>query len=202
MSFIPEEDRRLLDGCFSGDRKAAELLIRRFSGLVYRFVQQTLIVKSVSYSRQDLEDLHNTVFLQLFENACKRLRQFQGKNGCSLTSWIRIITVRIVLGHLRQKGLDALAWQKRKMSFEDLPEISGSDAGTWEKIESAEQALLLKNGVQSLGARDRLLVKLHFEQGLSMAEVAEAMNLSRENAYTIKHRAIKRVKAHIKSCLN
>ena len=101
MNHPLKEDRELLSKCVSGDRTASEMLVRRFSDLVYRAVQYTLMAKHVSFNRHDLEDLHNTVFLRLFEQGCKKLRQYQGKNGCSLASWIRMIAVRTVLDHLR-----------------------------------------------------------------------------------------------------
>lgn len=202
MNNFLQEDRQLLSKCFSGDRKASETLIRRYSNLVYRFVQSTYIAKHISFNSQDLEDLHNTVFLKLFENNCKKLRQYQGKNGCSPASWIRIITVRIVLSHLRKKGLDAVAWQKKRMSFEDLPELAGDEATTCKKMEQAEQEHLLRDGIRKLPPRDRLFMKLYFELGLSVSEVAEAMHLSAANAYTIKHRAVKKLRAGVKSLTN
>jgi RNA polymerase sigma factor (sigma-70 family) len=200
-NFLPE-DRQLLSECFSGDGKASETLIRRYSDLVYRFIQRTYIAKHISFNSQDLEDLHNTVFLKLFENNCKKLRQYQGNNGCSLASWIRIITVRIVLSHLRKKGLDAVAWQKKRMSFEDLPELAEDEATPIKKMEQAEQEHLLRGGIRKLPPRDRLFMKLYFEQGLSVSEVAEAMHLSAANAYTIKHRAVKKLRTGVKSLTN
>jgi RNA polymerase sigma factor (sigma-70 family) len=56
-------------------------------------------------------------------------------------------------------------------------------------------------GVEKLPPRDRLFLRLHFEQGLLIAEVAEAMGLSVDHAYTIKHRAIKRLKSIVASNL-
>jgi len=160
------------------------------------------MAKNVSFDIQDLEDLHNTVFLKLFEQGCKKLRQYQGKNGCSLASWIRMIAVRTVLDHLRKKGVDAMVWQKKRVPLEELPELKADDVEFGSQIEKAEQERLLQDSMQRLPPRDRLFVKLHFDQGLSVAEVAEAMHLSIGNAYTIKHRAIQRLKSHVASATN
>ncbi len=62
------KDRRRLKKCIAGDKKACERFVREFSDLVYRSVRHTLLVKNVFFNQDDLEDLHNTVFLQLFEN--------------------------------------------------------------------------------------------------------------------------------------
>ena len=196
------EAQRLLSKCLSGDSKASERLVRQFSNMVYRSVQYTLLAKNVSFNRHDLEDLHNTVFLRLFEQGCKKLRQYQGKNGCSLASWIRMITVRTVIDHLRKKGVDAIVWQKKRIPFEDLPELRADEDKFWDQIDKAERKRVLKDGMQRLPPRDRLFLKLHFEQGLSVAEVAETMKLTLNNAYTVKHRAIKRLKSNVASMKN
>jgi RNA polymerase sigma factor (sigma-70 family) len=51
--------------------------------------------------------------------------------------------------------------------------------------------------MKNLSPRDRLFMKLHFDQGLSAAEVAAAMQVSVENVYTIKNRAIQRLKTQV-----
>ena len=144
MNSSYEEDCELLLRCFSGDRKAAEILVRKFSSLVYQSVQYTIMAKHISFDRSLLEDLHNTVFLQLFESKCKKLRQYKGKNGCSLASWIRLIAVRTALNHLRKKGFDALYQQKNKISLDDIPELQSSGMGAEAVMEKADQERLLQ----------------------------------------------------------
>jgi RNA polymerase sigma factor (sigma-70 family) len=202
MNHSLEDDQRLLSRCVSGDRRASEILVRRFSDLVYRSVRRTLIIKQVPFSQQDLEDLHNTVFLQLFDKGCKKLRQYEGRNGCSLASWIRLVAVRIMLNHLRKKGIDAIYWQKKRIPLEDLSELKGEEMEAWAAMEKAEQGRLLESGIQKLPTRDRLFLKLHFEKELSMEEVAKAMQVSVQNAYIVKHRAIQRLKLHVTSVMN
>jgi RNA polymerase sigma-70 factor (ECF subfamily) len=193
------EDRDLLSRCFSDDGEAAENLVRLFSNLVYQAAQHTLIVKHVRFNKQDLEDFRNTVFLQLFEHGCKKLKQYQGKNGCSLATWIRLITVRTVLDHLRKKGVDSIARRDTKITLDEVYGLKGDECDGLALLERAEKEQLLREGMQNLPPRDRLFMKLHFDQGLSVAEVAAAMQVSVENVYTIKHRAIQRLKTQVAS---
>ena len=194
-----ETDRQMLFRCFSGDKKASERLVRRFSDLVYKSVQYTLMSKNVQFKREDVEDLHNTVFLHLFENECKKLRQYKGKNGCSLASWIRLIAVRTALNHLRKKGYDSMASQKRQISLEDLHALKGGETDALCAVEKAEQRRLVEEGIEALPPRDRLFMKLHFNDGLSIREVAAAMHLSIENTYSVKHRTIQRLRSYVAS---
>jgi len=196
-----EQDRKLLARCLSGDREAAEDFVRRFSSLIWQSVRHIFLMKHLPFTRENLEDLHNTVFLQLFEQNCKKLRQYEGKNGCSLASWIRLIAVRTVLSHLRKKGVYSLISQEKRISLEEIPELKAEQVSAWSAIEDAERKRLVQDGIQNLPARDRLLMKLHFEQGLTLAEVAGAMCLSIQNAYTLKHRAIQKLKASIDGVL-
>jgi RNA polymerase sigma factor (sigma-70 family) len=193
------KDRRWLKKCIAGDKKACERFVREFSDLVYRSVRHTLLVKNVFFNQDDLEDLHNTVFLKLFENQGQKLKQFKGKNGCGYGTWIRIITVRIVLNHIRKKGLDSITGQQKRIALEDIPELSSADFGPLAEIEKAEKQRSIKDGIRKLPPRDRLFLLLHYERGYSIKEVAETMKLSLNNAYAIKHRAINKLKSTLEN---
>lgn len=194
-----EDDRALLAKCFDGDRVASEVLVRRFSDLVYKTVQYALRARQVPFTGQDLEDLHSTVFLGLFERGCRKLRQYQGRNGCSLASWIRLVTVRIILNHLRKKGPDAAWGQRKRISIDELDHVQREEADAPSLMERAEQEKLVQGGIQTLTPRERMFVKLHFRQGLPVDQVARTMRISMENAYTMKHRAVQRLKAYVTS---
>ncbi len=196
-----EENRELLSKCFSGDRKSSENFVRRFSSLVYKSVQYTLMTKQVPFSQQDLEDFHHTVFLKLFERGFAKLKQYKGKNGCSLASWIRIITVRTVLDHLRNKGYDAIGWQNRRIPLDKLPELRFDEFDIEGRLETTELNRLLQVCIARLSPRDRLLIKLHFYQGCPLSEVAEIMQLSISNVHTLKHRAVQRLKSQVASAI-
>jgi RNA polymerase sigma factor (sigma-70 family) len=194
-----EEDRRLLSKCIAGDRNASEILVRSFSNLVYHSVQHTLMGKDISFTAQDLEDLHNTIFLQLFEQGCRKLRQYRGKNGCSLASWISVVSVRVVLNYIRKKGPDAIGWQKKRTPLEDLSGLTGEEMDPLALMQNMERDRLVENGIQSLPPRDRLFIRLHFDQGIPIEDVAATMQISVPNAYTVKHRAVRKLKSYVSS---
>jgi len=66
-------------------------------------------------------------------------------------------------------------------------------------MESAEQEKLVHEGMESLAPRDRLFMKLHIDQGLPVEEVAEVLQISVQNAYVVKHRAMERLKFYLVS---
>ena len=198
-SNLQKKEKVLISRCIAGDRWAWEKFVRKFSDLIFRSVQYTFAAKQVQFNHQDLEDLQNTVFLKLFENNGEKLSQFRGDNGCSLATWIKIVTVRTVLNHIRRKGMDSIGWKSKRVTLDDLPELKCENMAALAALEKTEQQRLLQEKIQKLSARDRLFLSLHFGSGCSIKEVAEVMQLSIENAYIIKHRAIKRIKYQIET---
>ncbi|MBW2027848.1 MAG: sigma-70 family RNA polymerase sigma factor [Deltaproteobacteria bacterium] len=188
------DDLRLLAACISGDRGSWRVFVQRFSNLIYQTVRRTCASKHVSLINQDIEDLHNTVFLNLFEEKCKKLRQYRGKNGCSVASWIRLVTVRVVLNQVRKKGPDALAWKQRSLPLEEIPELRVDSPNPLLMMEAQERERIVKEAFRKLPSRDKIFVRLHFEEQLPIEEVAEALGVSTRTAYTVKHRAIKKLK--------
>jgi RNA polymerase sigma factor (sigma-70 family) len=145
--------------------------------------------------------MHNSIFVRLFENRCKRLKQYKGKNGCSLASWIRIISVRTVIDSLRKESVDALNARKPAAPLEVIDYIESEEPEPWVAIDKEDQWQLVQDGMKDLLPRDRLFLKLHFLERLSIGEVANIMGLSESNAHSIKHRALKRLKFKVLSDL-
>ena len=149
--------------------------------------------KNLPFNKLDLEDLHNTVFVRLFEKGCRKLRQYEGKNGCSVSSWIRLIAIRTVLDYCRKARRDALTRREKIETLDSIIGMQDDPSGQCAFMEKTERSRLIQKGLETLRPRDRLLLKLHCEEGLSLREVAGIMKISEANAYSIKHRAIKRL---------
>ena len=190
-------DQDILSRCISGDRQGQEAFVRQFSDLVYRTLQHLFKTKIIPHSRLDLEDLHNTVFVKLLEKRCKKLRQYKGKNGCSLSSWIRLITVRTALDHFRKSRTDVLGREEKVQSLDIMFSLAGETPEPWAEMEKAEKSRLIQEGLGALLPRDQLFLKLHCMEGLSIREVASILNISEGNAHSVKHRAIKRLRIEI-----
>jgi len=189
-----EAQKRLVSRCVSGDRQAAETFVRRLSPVVYNTVRRTFKVKNIPFSEEDVQDLHNTVFLEFFEKGCRKLRQYTGKNGCSIASWVRVVTVRRVLNHLRQKGVDSPQWEVRRVALEELVHLASPEASPSRAVEEAEERRRVTEAIEGLPPRERLFMRLHFEKGLELDHVARAMGCSVQHLYVVKHRAVRRLR--------
>lgn len=195
------DDKEILAGCLAGQRSAQEALVRCFSNLVYATIQGVAKSKAIMLSAQDKDDLHSTVFVLLFERRCHKLRQFKGKNGCTLASWIRMITVRAVLDHLR-RCKDALARPERVVCLDMICEPAQSEPSVLSRLVADEQKRLIETCLQTLSARDQLIIRMHCLENRPLQQVAQALHLSDANVHSVKHRAIGRLKKAVDARLD
>lgn len=192
----PLDEKTILAGCLAGRRTAQEALVRRFSNLVYASIQGVAKSKATELSAQDKDDLHSSVFVLLFENQCRKLRQFRGKNGCTLASWIRMITVRAVLDHLH-RGKDALARPEKVVCLDMICEPVQPGPSALSRLVADEQRRLMEESLQSLSVRDQLVIRMHCLENRPLSHVARVLRLSAANVHSVKHRAVGRLKKAI-----
>jgi DNA-directed RNA polymerase specialized sigma24 family protein len=109
----PPDERDLLHRCLAGDRRAWTTLVESLTRYVYYLIRLTARRHATEFTDEEMADLHNDLFLALFEDNCRRLRAWRGDNGCTLRSWIRVITIRRTIDALRRRrrhiSLDAPA---------------------------------------------------------------------------------------------
>ncbi|MCJ8500219.1 RNA polymerase sigma factor [Desulfatitalea alkaliphila] len=134
------------------------------------------------------EDLSQELFAALFEHNGAKLRSFQGRNGCSLRTWLHTVAVRRVLNHLkRSRSADAsLEERESAMADDRLP----AD----EALMHREAVAFLREAVAQLPDMDRLAFRLIFEDGLGYDAAAEVCRLSKGALYT----RIFRIKARLR----
>ena len=119
---------------------------------------------------------------------------FEGRNGCSLASWVRMITVRAALDFLRRRR-DPLSRPERLIPLELTPEpVDNARANVWTRIVAKEQRVLIEKGLKRLKPREQLMIQLHCLEERPLAQVAVILDVSEANIHSVKHRAIKHLR--------
>jgi RNA polymerase sigma factor (sigma-70 family) len=188
-----DEDRALLDACIAGDRAAWAAFVQRFTRYVYFLIQLTARRYDVALDPDELADLHNELFVSLLEDDRRRLRAFTGRNGCTVRSWVRIITIR--------RTLDAL---RRRRGHLSLDEARDAEAPADAAPDPLERLLArdddargerLERLAASLSPSDRLLLDLIYVKKLPAETIAATFRTTRGAVYTRKTRLIQRLRA-------
>ncbi len=195
----PDATLELLRACIRGDAAARQRLVQEYSGIVSYGVSVIFQQFGRPSRREEIEDLCQDVFLALFDQDARKLRQYQGRNGCSLASWIRVVANRLTIDRLRREG--------RTISLDDPNSVESSrvreaepDArpGPEPQVEQAQRAARVREMIGQLPPKDQLFVQLFYFQGLPIEEVAETIGITTNAAYVRKmrlHEKLRRIAA-------
>lgn len=180
-------ERDLIAGCISGDKPTWDSFVQQYSKLVYHTVRRTLTLHHADQLNDVVEDLFQDCFIALLADDCRKLKQFRGDDGCTLASWLRVVASRLTVDFLRKQKKPAL----------EVSESLASDApGAPEIMAELEQDALLARAIQSLPARDRMIIELTYHQALPPQEIAAILKISVGALYTQKSRILDRLRSN------
>jgi RNA polymerase sigma factor (sigma-70 family) len=122
-----------------------------------------------------------------FERAFRRRDRFDPRRGTQ-RAWLFAIARNAALDELRRRRRTA-ALVADPEDPDALSGAHGDDDG-----EAAARRAAVRAGLAALDPRDRELVALKFEAGLSNAEIGAVLGVSESNAGTRLHRAVNRLR--------
>jgi RNA polymerase sigma-70 factor, ECF subfamily len=179
-------DFGLIKACIKGEREAWGTFVECYSRAIHAAIHKTYQRFGVNTAMdEEKSDLFQEVFLHLKKNDCQKLKSFEGKNGCSLATWLRVVVSRLVIDHLRRErpcliSIDDAPYQDGRVSEYH----SETEAIAEERIEALEVREFVRREMAALSPRDRFLISLVYEDGLAIEEVSRVVNLTAGAIYT------------------
>ena len=186
-----DRDWALVEALRRRDSTAAERLLETYGDRVYRLALR------ITGNTQDAEE----VVQDAFWSVLRHIDTFRGES--LLGSWIYRITANAAFQKLRRT-----AHRRDEISLDQvLPIIDDGHhhldpSGDWSaKIDEpaiqSELRDVLASAIDELPANHRAVIVLHDVEGLSMAEVADALGISLATAKTHAHRARLRLRKRL-----
>jgi RNA polymerase sigma-70 factor (ECF subfamily) len=180
-----QQEKELITRCIRGTKDAWQDFICRYSSLVYYSVRKILYSRHGDIAPEEIDDLHNDIFLSIIDNDGKKLRQYRGKNGCTVSSWVRLIAVRSTIDYLRKKrAARSLSEDETARAVEQL---SASPGGPLESLEDKERKQLLRDAIAALSPKDQLFLKLFYYKETPPQEIAALVHSSISAVYSRAH---------------
>lgn len=155
-----------------GDRLAFTALVRRWEGFVLR------VGARVTGDLGEAEEVRQTVFLRLLE-APGVVRQPE-----HFAAWLRRATVNEAIGAVRRRT------RRERMKVRLRSRPLAADPDPCDVLAAVDEAARLSAALAVLGPDDRALLSLRFDEGLTFAEIAEALETPTS---TLKSRAARLV---------
>jgi RNA polymerase sigma-70 factor (ECF subfamily) len=179
-----KSDKELLKACIEGDSDGRDVFVDTFSKLIYSSVHETLRMYSADFLREDIEDIHNSVFLSLFKDESRKLRQFRGANNCSVASWLRIIAINATRNFISRNRTFISLHNGVDDGKSFIDTLSGQDSSVLNRLIDAEEVRLVNKSIEELKAGDRLILKYYYKEGLQPDEIAKIMNVAVNTVYS------------------
>jgi RNA polymerase sigma factor (sigma-70 family) len=186
---MTDKEKALIDGCLRSNKPAWDSFVREYSNLVYYTIKKTLVRHHTDPRTDVVEELYQEFFVSLLRNECKKLRQFRGAHGCSLASWIRIVAARSTIDFLRKPS---------PSQGELAGAMSRHSPDPAEPLLNEQQEKLLKQAIQTLSSRDRILLDLCYRQALTTEEIAAFLKTSVNAVYAQKSRVLAKIRDELR----
>jgi len=187
-----EKQQQILDECLLEDKK--EKLVIEYGDLIYYTVRKTLLFYNLHFTKEDIEDLRIEVFIRLFKNNCRKLKQFDSKK-LNLAGWIKLIANQTTLDEIRKKDPYALSKQKGRVLIEDVQERFDFDEKS--RLDARQMLMLIHETIEEMSLQDKTILKLFYYQQLSLSQVASIIGKNNRSTQVAKSRAKKRLKEKI-----
>ncbi len=174
-----QDDNRLLQQVVQGDRQAFAVLVRRHQRTVFHVAWRYV------GDDEDARDVTQAAFVRAWQNCAS----FRGDS--SFRTWLVQIAINLALNFRRDRS------RRRQEPLGDeqttLPDPHTQHPT--DRIAHAETAEQLRQAVEALPPKQRMVVELRVHEGLSFKEVADIAECSEDAAKANFHYALKRLRS-------
>lgn len=188
-------DLDFVQKCVKGDSQSWDEFLKRYSRLIYKYIHSVLNSKNILASNPDhIDDIFQGFFSALIQDDYKKLRSFKARNGCSLASWLRQLTVNFTLDYLRRvkPAFSLEAENDEGFSLKDT--LADGSISVPELLIQEEMLKSLEDCLDGLSLQSRFLLELNINQGVKLEALKDLFKLSRGAIDMQKKRIIEKLR--------
>jgi RNA polymerase sigma-70 factor (ECF subfamily) len=184
----------LVAACADGDRDAWARFVDRFGPLVAALARRMLARRTGRASDADVDEVVSRVFLALVRGERRLLRRYRPE--FRMSTYLGVICRTEVGKHLRRRRPTPLSLTGRDEGSraDEVEDPAAADPlDVLARRERDEAVRGLREALERLPERDRLLLTLKFLDGLDYARIAEVLRCEKESVGQLLHRAKQRL---------
>ncbi|MBT8484210.1 MAG: sigma-70 family RNA polymerase sigma factor [Phycisphaerales bacterium] len=175
-----------IQACIDGDPRAWDQFVTRWSKLIFSAVNRAVLRGPGAGSPRDLvEDIVQEVFVRLIKDDCRLLRTYDPARA-GLSTWLTLVARSVAIDRLRRKA--------RPVRSLEASEETLAVARTPEDQPTADTPSI---PLHVLTSRQRLVLRLLFDEERSVEEVARFLAVDPQTVRSTKHKALSRLRAHL-----
>jgi RNA polymerase sigma factor (sigma-70 family) len=173
------DDLEFVHKFVKGDIPTREEFHKRYSRLIYNYIHHVLAVRGLRDYLDCVDDIYQGFFAFIMDEDCKRLKSFKARNGCTLATWIRQLTINFTRDYLRRLkpmlSIDSEA--DDALGLKDT--LKDGSSSITETISMDERVKVLDYCIELLSNEDKYFIELNFNQGISLEILKDFFRVSR-----------------------
>lgn len=183
ISSTTNDDCELLGGLIEGSPHAWQEFNRRYSRMLNACITRVINRFSKCVGSEDAKEIYSALCLSLISQDMRRLRSFEVDRGTKLGTWLAMLAVHTAYDHLR-----TLRRRPSGIPIDMMGELVETRPLPEELCIQQQRTEIIEKILGELTEKDRLLMFLHFGQGMAPEQVALEMGISVKTVYTKKHK--------------
>jgi RNA polymerase sigma-70 factor (ECF subfamily) len=182
------DETALIRAAQQGENDAFEQLVRAYDGSVLRLAMNLL------RSPEDARDVYQEAFLRVHRN----IHSF--RFDCSFHTWLYRIVTNLCLDQIRKRKVrkeEATVLATSEGPLDRLDAVAEPSPGTdpERRLFSRQLRSRIKNVLEGLTPRERMVFELRHYQGLRLRRIGEILGTSEEAAKNCLFRATQKMRA-------
>ena len=178
-----------LRACVQGDHQAWSAFVMRWSGVIHAAVRHVAGKSEHPHFEGhalEIDDIFQEVFVRLVKDDFRLLKTFDPSRA-TLSTWLTIVARSTAIDCLRRKRLSTTTLDASKIAD------SGQAVATQDSNDPPQATSL---PMHLLTERQRTVLRLLFDDGLSVEQVARRMGVDDQTIRSTKHKALTRLREH------
>ncbi len=181
--------------CCAGKVQAWQEFVKKYSRLIHSYIYSVLNQRNPNLATQEnISDIFQEIFILLSKDSYHKLKSYQAKNGCSLASWLRMVTINYTIDYLRKTRLTISLDQENEdgLMLGDL--IEDGSSSVLDQISKEDSLESLYDCISALSIDDRYFLEFYIARGLSLEAIKDTLAISRGAVDMQKSRIVSRLK--------
>ena len=193
------------DEFLSGSTEGWNEFLERYSRLIYKVFN----TRSFYFSKEEVEELFQDFMTSLIQNNYHKVRLFEGRNDCSLASYLKKIAINMAID--RRKKLTRQYMTSLNRNLNGSKETDGTelmetvDSGHMvpeQDLINREERRLYRKALYQLEPKKLIIVLLIIYHKYDREALARLMKTSRQNIDVIFNRCKERLKGVLRAVMS
>lgn len=181
----------MLEVLQQGEPRAWQAFCRDHAGLVLHVVRQTFGRYGLRGDPHDIEDVGQEVFIRLSKQDFALLKRFDPERA-KLSTFLRVVASSTAIDWLRRRRPQSDDIEDHASALVDERADAAFDAIG--QSETALQAVEEEVGEAGLSDRQKVILKLMFDEDMDVEDIAEKLGIAAQTVRSAKHKALTKLR--------